>query len=141
MLFHRLSWPWQNTDVPHVRHWYYAGRPELAAWQASAAPLPPPAGPPQACRIGPYRSRAITLKAPEKLTPVRAFYLDLSQWALEDPGRWARWVAPCPVGQEEISQRKFQRHRKARMDARTRERLPVLPVLVRTVDERRLGCR
>ena len=29
------------------------------------------------------------------------------------------------------------RHRKARMDARTRERLPVLPVLVRTVDERR----
>ncbi len=71
------------------------------------------------------------------LTPVRAFYLDLSQWALEDPGRWARWVAPCPVGQEEISQRKFQRHRKARMDARTRERLPVLPVLVRTVDERR----
>ena len=71
------------------------------------------------------------------LTPVRAFYLDLSQWALEDPGRWARWAARCPVGQEEISQRKFQRHRKARMDARTRERLPVLPVLVRTVDERR----
>ena len=71
------------------------------------------------------------------LTPVRALYLDLSQWAIEDPGRWARWAAPCPVGQEEISQRKFQRHRKARMDARTRERLPVLPVLVRTVDERR----
>jgi integrase len=71
------------------------------------------------------------------LTPVRALYLDLSQWAIEDPARWAQWAAPCPVGQEEISQRKFQRHRKARMDARTRERLPVLPVLVRTVDERR----
>lgn len=71
------------------------------------------------------------------LTPVRAFYLDLSQWAIEDPSRWAQWVAACPVGQEEINQRKFQRHRKARMDARTRERLPVLPVLVRTVDERR----
>jgi hypothetical protein len=71
------------------------------------------------------------------LTPVRAFYLDLSQWAIEDPARWARWAAPCPVGQEEISQRKFMRHRKARMDARTRERLPVLPVLVSTVDERR----
>jgi integrase len=71
------------------------------------------------------------------LTPVRALYLDLSQWAIEDPARWAQWVAPCPVGQEEISQRKFQRHRKARMDARTRERLPVLPVLVCTVDERR----
>ena len=71
------------------------------------------------------------------LTPVRAFYLDLAQWAIEDPGRWARWVAPCPVGAEEISQRKAARHRKARMDARTRERLPVLPVLARVVDERR----
>ena len=71
------------------------------------------------------------------LTPVRAFYLDLSQWAIEDPARWAQWAAPCPVGQEEISQRKFARHRKARMDARTRERLPVLPVLARTVYERR----
>ncbi|MFI6958620.1 tyrosine-type recombinase/integrase [Nocardia sp. NPDC050408] len=71
------------------------------------------------------------------LTPVRALYLDLAQWAIEDPARWARWATPCPVGQEEISQRKFQRHRKARMDARTRERLPVLPVLVHTVSERR----
>ena len=71
------------------------------------------------------------------LTPVRAFYLDLSQWAIEDPGRWGPWVTPCPVSQEETSQRKFERRRKARMDARTRERLPVLPVLVRTVSERR----
>ncbi len=55
------------------------------------------------------------------LTPVRALYLDLCQWAIEDPSRWAQWAAPCPVGQEEISQRKFQRHRKARMDARTRD--------------------
>ena len=68
---------------------------------------------------------------------MRAFYLDLAQWAIEDPARWAPWVAPCPVGEEEINQRKVKRHRKARMDARTRERLPVLPVLVRTVDERR----
>jgi hypothetical protein len=71
------------------------------------------------------------------LTPVRAFYLDLAHWATEDPGRWGRWVAPCPVGEEEINQRKAARHRKSRMDARTRERLPVLPVLVHTVDERR----
>jgi integrase len=73
----------------------------------------------------------------ECLTPVRALYLDLTQWALEDPGRWGRWVAPCPIGNEEISRRKDLRRRKARMDARTRERLPVLPVLVRTVDDRR----
>ncbi|WP_327586842.1 site-specific integrase [Nonomuraea sp. NBC_00507] len=74
----------------------------------------------------------------ECLTPVRAFYLDLAQWAIEDPGRWGRWVAPCPVGSEEVDRRKAKRHRKSRMDARTRERLPVLPILVRTVDQRRM---
>ncbi|MGB8382032.1 MAG: site-specific integrase, partial [Dermatophilaceae bacterium] len=69
------------------------------------------------------------------LTPVRAFYLDLAQWSLQDPARWAPWVAPCPVGAEEINQRKAARQRKARMDTRTRDRLPVLPVLVRTAAE------
>ncbi len=42
----------------------------------------------------------------EFLTPVRAFYLDLAQWAVEDPGRWARWAAPCPVGAAETIQGK-----------------------------------
>jgi integrase len=73
----------------------------------------------------------------ECLTPVRAFYLDLACWAVEDPARWGPWVVPCPVGSEEIDRRKDKRHRKARMDARTRERLPVLPVLTATVDRRR----
>ena len=68
----------------------------------------------------------------EFLTPVRAFYLDLAQWAVDDPGRWGPWAAPCPVGRAETIQGKVQRHRKSRMDARTRERLPVLPVLVRS---------
>ncbi len=36
----------------HARQWDYAGRPDLAAWRASPAPLPPPAEPPPACRIG-----------------------------------------------------------------------------------------
>lgn len=71
------------------------------------------------------------------LTPVRAFYLDLAQWATGEPSRWAAWAVPCPIGAEEINQRKAARHRKSRMDARTRERLPVLPVLVRAIDERR----
>jgi hypothetical protein len=44
---------------------------------------------------------------------------------------------PCPVGSEEINRRKDKRQRKSRMDARTRERLPVLPVLRRTADRRR----
>ncbi|HEX9176746.1 MAG TPA: site-specific integrase [Mycobacterium sp.] len=71
------------------------------------------------------------------LTPVRAFYLDLACWAAEDPARWGPWVVPCPVGAEEVNQRRDKRRRKSRMDARTRERLPVLPVLVRDLDERR----
>ena len=61
------------------------------------------------------------------LTIVRAFYLDIAQWALDDPSRWARWAVPCPVRPQEITSRKTAQHRKSRMDARTRERLPVLP--------------
>lgn len=71
----------------------------------------------------------------DTLAGVRAFYLDLAEWALEDPGRWGPWVAPCPITQEDLARRKFVRRRKARMDARTRDRLPVLPVLVRTADQ------
>ncbi|MET9078208.1 site-specific integrase [Streptomyces sp. NPDC004232] len=69
------------------------------------------------------------------LMDVRAFYLDLAQWALEEPSRWGSWVAPSPVKQAEISYRKHVNRRKARMDQRTRERLPVLPTLVRTAAE------
>jgi hypothetical protein len=71
------------------------------------------------------------------LTAVRAFYLDLAQWALEEPQRWRPWVAPCPIRETEVARGKFAKQRKARIDARTRERLPVLPLLVRTVDQRR----
>jgi integrase len=71
------------------------------------------------------------------LTAVRAFYLDIAQWAVEDPDRWGPWVAPCPIRETEVARSKFARQRKARIDGRTRERLPVLPVLVRTVDQRR----
>jgi integrase len=74
----------------------------------------------------------------ECLTPVRAFYLDLAHWAVDDPARWAHWVVPCPVGSEEINRRKDKQQRKSRMDARTRDRLPVLPTLRRTADRR---CR
>lgn len=66
------------------------------------------------------------------LASVRAFYLDLAEWALEDPSRWGVWVAPCPISQEDLVRRKAVRRRKARMDSRTRERLPVLPMLAET---------
>jgi len=70
----------------------------------------------------------------DTLATVRAFYLDLAEWGLEDPVRWGVWVAPCPISQEDLVRRKFVRRRKARMDSRTRERLPVLPILVDAVD-------
>src|SRR6478609_7484769 len=73
----------------------------------------------------------------ECLTPVRAFYLDLAHWSVEDPARWVPWVAPCPIGEEEINRKKAHRRRNARIDARTRERLPVLPTLARNLDQRR----
>ena len=71
----------------------------------------------------------------DTLATVRAFYLDLAEWALEDPARWAPWVAPCPISQQDLTRRKAVRRRKARMDARTRDRLPVLPALVRATDQ------
>jgi integrase len=73
----------------------------------------------------------------EYLTPIRAFYLDLAEWAIEDPARWAQWAIPCPIRGHETRSRKTSQHRKSRMDARTRERLPVLPVLVSAISQRR----
>ncbi|GAA2944315.1 site-specific integrase [Streptomyces violaceus] len=67
-------------------------------------------------------------------TQVRALYLDLAEWAAEDPGKWAAWVAPAPISEAECSTRKSDRQLKARMDQRTRERLPALPALVKTAD-------
>ena len=37
------------------------------------------------------------------LMSVRAFYADLTHWALEDPGRWAAWAAPSPVDSRDIA--------------------------------------
>ena len=80
------------------------------------------------------------LNARDELLRVRAFYLDIAQWAAEEPARWAPWAVPCPVSDTEISRAKDLKHRKARMDQRTRERLPVLPVLVRTAAERKTAA-
>ena len=64
------------------------------------------------------------------LTAVRAFYLDLAEWADDDPARWGPWAVRCPVSASDASHKKDRSRRKSRMDARTRERLPVLPTLV-----------
>lgn len=77
------------------------------------------------------------INAKDELIRVRALYLDIVQWATEEPGRWAQWAVPSPVSDAEISLAKERRRRKARMDQRTRERLPVLPVLARTAADRK----
>ena len=75
------------------------------------------------------------LNASDHLVMVRAFYLDLAQWAADDPARWGPWAAPCPVRGADIAQRGKERsRRKSRMDQRTRERIPALPALLATVD-------
>lgn len=61
---------------------------------------------------------------------VRAFYLDLAEWADDDPARWGPWAVRCPVSATDVSHKKDRLARKSRTDQRTRERLPVLPTLV-----------
>ncbi|MFC9132996.1 hypothetical protein ACFT4A_40010 [Streptomyces sp. NPDC057099] len=62
---------------------------------------------------------------------VRALYLDLAQWASEEPARWGPWVAPCPISEADLNLKKTSQRVKARTDQRTRERLPALPTVVR----------
>jgi hypothetical protein len=64
------------------------------------------------------------------LTAVRAFYLDIAEWADDDPARWGPFAVRCPVSASDASHKKARSQRKSRMDQRTRERLPVLPTLV-----------
>ena len=84
--------------------------------------------------------RAARLSAIQHMGTVRAFYLDIAQWAADDPSRWAPWVAVCPIRDGELAsaRSKTTAARKSRMDQRTRERLPVLPTLTAAAETRRI---
>ncbi|WP_399143142.1 tyrosine-type recombinase/integrase [Streptomyces sp. NBUA17] len=69
------------------------------------------------------------------LTKIRAFYLDIAQWAADDPARWGQWAVSCPIKESEVSHKKHERQQKARSRERTRERMPVLPLLIRTASQ------
>ncbi|MGH9303854.1 MAG: tyrosine-type recombinase/integrase [Acidimicrobiales bacterium] len=71
------------------------------------------------------------------LSAVRCFYLDVAEWADDDPVRWGPWAVRCPVSASDVSHKKDRSRRKSRMDQRTRERLPVLPSFVRFVETER----
>lgn len=84
-------------------------------------------------RIGQKRTDPYTI-----LMAVRAFYADLSHWALEDPARWARWAAPTPVDSRDLAgQTKMLKQSRSRMHQRIRELAPLLPRLVDAAVERR----
>ncbi|GAA0896737.1 tyrosine-type recombinase/integrase [Streptomyces asiaticus] len=69
------------------------------------------------------------------LMAVRAFYLDIARWAAEEPARWGPWVAPCPIKEAETFDRKRVKRVKARMDQRTRERLPALETFAKAATD------
>src|SRR5205823_1909143 len=71
------------------------------------------------------------------LSAVRSFYLDIAEWADDDPARWGPWAVRCPVSASDVSHKKDRSRRKSRMDQRTRDRLPVLPALVCWVEAER----
>ena len=71
------------------------------------------------------------------LSGVRSFYLDLAEWAEDDPARWGPYAVRSPVSATDVSHKKDRSRRKSRMDQRTRERLPVLPTLVACVEAER----
>ncbi|MFP8887049.1 tyrosine-type recombinase/integrase [Streptomyces mangrovi] len=68
---------------------------------------------------------------------IRSFYYDLHTWAAGEPERWAVWVAPCPVPPGELNGLGTRRRRITERSAdRTRQRQPLLPVLVEHVETR-----
>jgi hypothetical protein len=69
------------------------------------------------------------------LATVRASYLDVAQWAVEETLLGGDPVGgACPIRAEEMSRKKEHHDRKSRMDQRTRDHLPVLPRLIASVD-------
>jgi hypothetical protein len=85
-------------------------------------------------RNGQTRPRTTWL---ETLTRVRAFYLDIQEWAHTDPS-WIALVARSPVRRGDTEGIvKARRQATARMHQRVRERLPQLPVLVDVAERHR----
>ncbi|MGH3882622.1 MAG: tyrosine-type recombinase/integrase [Pseudonocardiaceae bacterium] len=68
---------------------------------------------------------------------VRSFYLDIQDWAAEDPS-WTAWAVPSPVRRGETDGHgKAKQRTTAQMHQRARDRLPNLPTLVDSVERHR----
>ncbi|MFE1206168.1 tyrosine-type recombinase/integrase [Streptomyces sp. NPDC058762] len=66
------------------------------------------------------------------LLAVRAFYLDIAQWAAHEPARWGPWVAPSPVPSTATQIGKERKGQIARMHQRTRTLEPGRAVVLDT---------
>lgn len=72
------------------------------------------------------------------LFAVRGMYRDLAEWSHDEPVRWGRWVAPCPVSRHESKNAsKAKRRQQSRMQNRTRALTALLPALVTEAIRRR----
>ncbi|HRV68095.1 MAG TPA: site-specific integrase [Marmoricola sp.] len=88
-------------------------------------------------RIGKKREDPYTI-----LMAVRAFYADLSHWALEDPARWAAWAAPSPVDSRDLAgMTKMIKQSQSRTHQRIRELAPLLPRLVDAARDHRSAAK
>ena len=82
------------------------------------------------------QSRMAPISYFKVLVMVRAFYLDLGEWALAEPERWGPWTAACPVYAHEMKGHlKVARKNTARLHARIRTLAPLLPTLARSARE------
>jgi len=76
------------------------------------------------------------------LLTVRAFYADLTHWALEDPARWGQWAVPSPITSRDLAGLGKQISRtQSRMHQRTRELTPLLPALIVGAQDQRDQAR
>lgn len=100
-----------------------------------------------------WRAQVDTVQTPEGRRPrqsiwdlliaVRALYLDLQSWAVEDPARWGPWVARCPI--DALATRGYSTGRRRmteRIADRTRTRQPILELLIHhvTAERARMGA-
>jgi hypothetical protein len=70
------------------------------------------------------------------LIAVRGSYLDLAQWAVTEPERWAAWACPSPVTAAETNGL-AKHHRQSRMHQRTRTLAPWLNALASAAEQDR----
>lgn len=96
----------------------------------SALRLPPQVAEAWKQRLRTYTARDGSIRTRKDyqhiLSAVRGFYLDIQEWAHEDPS-WAEWAAPSPIRRGDLAgMAKARRKTISEMHQRVRERLPHL---------------